>query len=155
MYTVLAVKFNWSCNEAKRVWIILALYFTIYLEYLMILWIAATLPEMLLSSVGTWVIVPLAAFSHPSVHKSGLVFMVSASHVHAFCIIWKLILPYFDFDTHFFQEEETPYSFFVNEKEVTKELSGVMDSTTSEEKVMTILYQPQAVFRVQPVARQE
>ncbi|KAK4293578.1 hypothetical protein Pmani_033733 [Petrolisthes manimaculis] len=51
------------------------------------------------------------------------------------------------------QEDETPYSFFVNDKEVTQELSKVMDSKTSEEKVMTILYQPQAVFRVRPVAR--
>ncbi|XP_071537071.1 notchless protein homolog 1 isoform X1 [Panulirus ornatus] len=51
------------------------------------------------------------------------------------------------------QEEITPYSFFVNEKEVTGSLSGAVDSSVSEEKVMTILYQPQAVFRVRAVTR--
>jgi len=51
------------------------------------------------------------------------------------------------------QEENTPYSFFVSEKEVLKELSSVVDETTSEEKVLSILYQPQAVFRVRAVTR--
>ncbi|KAK8741135.1 hypothetical protein OTU49_002514, partial [Cherax quadricarinatus] len=51
------------------------------------------------------------------------------------------------------QEEQTPYSFFVNEKEVTGSLNGVIDSSTSEEKVMVILYQPQAVFRVRAITR--
>ncbi|XP_068220700.1 notchless protein homolog 1 [Palaemon carinicauda] len=51
------------------------------------------------------------------------------------------------------QEENTPYSFFVNENEVTDDLAGVLDESTSEEKVMTILYQPQAVFRVRAVTR--
>ncbi|XP_045597662.1 notchless protein homolog 1 isoform X1 [Procambarus clarkii] len=51
------------------------------------------------------------------------------------------------------QNESIPYSFFVNEKEVTTSLNGVIDSSTSEEKVMTILYQPQAVFRVRAVTR--
>ncbi|KAK7083122.1 Notchless protein 1 [Halocaridina rubra] len=51
------------------------------------------------------------------------------------------------------QEEHMPYSFFVNEKEVTDDLAGVTDDSTSEERVMTILYQPQAVFRVRAVTR--
>ncbi|KAG7174648.1 Notchless protein 1-like [Homarus americanus] len=51
------------------------------------------------------------------------------------------------------QEDHTPYSFYVNEKEVTTDLNGVVNSSTSEEKVMTILYQPQAVFRVRAVTR--
>lgn len=51
------------------------------------------------------------------------------------------------------QEEEFPYSFFVNEKEVTSTLAAALDASTSEEKVLTILYQPQAVFRVRAVAR--
>ena len=51
------------------------------------------------------------------------------------------------------QEDGTPYSFFVNEKEITDDLAGITDESTSEERVMTILYQPQAVFRVRAVTR--
>jgi len=51
------------------------------------------------------------------------------------------------------QEENTPYSFFVSEKEVLNNLSSVVDEETSEEKVLTILYQPQAVFRVRAITR--
>lgn len=51
------------------------------------------------------------------------------------------------------QEDETPYSFFVNEKEITSTLRAALDSSASEERVLTILYQPQAVFRVRAVSR--
>lgn len=51
------------------------------------------------------------------------------------------------------QEEETPYSFFVNETEVTSTLGAALDASASEEQVLTILYQPQAVFKVRAVSR--
>ncbi|MPC36824.1 Notchless 1 [Portunus trituberculatus] len=50
-------------------------------------------------------------------------------------------------------EDETPYSFFVNEKEITSSLRAALDSSASEERLLTILYQPQAVFRVRAVSR--
>lgn len=52
-----------------------------------------------------------------------------------------------------FQEETLPYSFFVDEKEVTTSLAAVVESEKVEEKVLTILYQPQAIFKVRAVTR--
>ncbi|XP_063585282.1 notchless protein homolog 1-like [Penaeus indicus] len=51
------------------------------------------------------------------------------------------------------KEETLPYSFFVDEKEVTTSLAAVVESEKVEEKVLTILYQPQAIFKVRAVTR--
>ncbi|MCL4116844.1 UNVERIFIED_CONTAM: hypothetical protein GTU68_064523 [Idotea baltica] len=52
------------------------------------------------------------------------------------------------------EEEVTPYSFFIEEKEVKDSLESVIDKfTLNEEKILKILYQPQAIFRVRAVTR--
>lgn len=51
------------------------------------------------------------------------------------------------------QDDSVPYSFFVEEKEITKDLNEVLPKDYSEEKIVTILYQAQAVFKVQAVTR--
>ncbi|KAJ8312936.1 hypothetical protein KUTeg_010309 [Tegillarca granosa] len=52
-------------------------------------------------------------------------------------------------------EESVPYSFFVNDTEITESLIKALDKDTLEhtEKVLDIIYQPQAVFRVRAVTR--
>ena len=56
---------------------------------------------------------------------------------------------------HVLQEESTPYSFFVNDTEITEELYKALDRSAleSSESVLEILYQPQAVFKVRAVTR--
>ncbi|EGG24451.1 WD40 repeat-containing protein [Cavenderia fasciculata] len=49
-------------------------------------------------------------------------------------------------------DEELPYSFFVDENEIVKSLKNHMQGQ-SEETTLNILYQPQAVFRITPVTR--
>lgn len=52
------------------------------------------------------------------------------------------------------KEENIPYSFFVEEKEITDTLEMVMEKANVEtEKVVQIVYQPQAIFRVRSVNR--
>nr|XP_022919817.1 notchless protein homolog 1 [Onthophagus taurus] len=52
------------------------------------------------------------------------------------------------------QEENVPYLFFVDEKEIKTDLSSVIDlQTLNTEIVLDIVYQQQAVFRVRPVTR--
>lgn len=53
------------------------------------------------------------------------------------------------------KKEAVPYSFFVNEKEITDRLDLALDEKTLEgsEQVLDIIYQPQAVFRVRAVTR--
>jgi len=53
------------------------------------------------------------------------------------------------------QEEVTPYEFFVHDKEVKGPLCGVLAQIQehNSEKVLEILYLPQAKFRVQAVTR--
>ncbi|KAJ9599081.1 hypothetical protein L9F63_010418, partial [Diploptera punctata] len=52
------------------------------------------------------------------------------------------------------QEENVPYVFFVNEKEITNSLEAVLDKKNlNTENVVDIVYQQQAVFRVRPVTR--
>lgn len=53
------------------------------------------------------------------------------------------------------QEEKTPYKFYVNECEITSTLADSLDEETLEasEKVLEIVYQPQAVFKVRAVTR--
>ena len=53
------------------------------------------------------------------------------------------------------QEETTPYSFYVNDTEITESLSKTLDKDLleSSESVLEIVYQPQAVFRVRAVTR--
>ena len=47
-----------------------------------------------------------------------------------------------------------PYSFFVNESEITGSLKKTLETQTLEtEKVVEIVYQPQAVFKVRAVTR--
>jgi len=51
-------------------------------------------------------------------------------------------------------EETTNYTFFVQEKEITSTLNGTLVGEKIEsEKVLEIIYQPQAVFRVRAVTR--
>lgn len=51
-------------------------------------------------------------------------------------------------------EEHTPYLFFVNEEEIKESLELTLDSKKIDyENVLSIVYQPQAVFRVRPVTR--
>lgn len=51
-------------------------------------------------------------------------------------------------------EDPLPYSFFLNEVEIAEKLIANMKSDkVSSEEVLTIVYQPQAVFRVRSVSR--
>lgn len=52
------------------------------------------------------------------------------------------------------KDESVPYSFFVNESEITGSLKETLETQTLEtEKVVEIVYQPQAVFKVRAVTR--
>jgi len=52
------------------------------------------------------------------------------------------------------QEDTVPYTFFVKEKEITKTLGSILEQEQVEtEQVVEIVYQPQAVFKVQSVTR--
>ncbi|KRT82020.1 translation initiation factor eIF2A [Oryctes borbonicus] len=52
------------------------------------------------------------------------------------------------------QTERVPYLFYINDKEITKDLQECVDiSTLNTECVLDIIYQQQAVFRVRPVTR--
>jgi len=51
-------------------------------------------------------------------------------------------------------EEKTSYTFFVSDKEITTTLNGTLaGEKIDSEKVLEIIYQPQAVFRVRAVTR--
>ncbi|GFR44734.1 hypothetical protein Agub_g6062 [Astrephomene gubernaculifera] len=51
-------------------------------------------------------------------------------------------------------EEKLPYSFYIEEQELLGELGGHLAAhKISVEKALRVVYQPQAVFRVRPVAR--
>lgn len=53
-------------------------------------------------------------------------------------------------------EEPLPHSFFVNNTELVKSLEEVLSFSNkiiSKENVLTIVYQPQAIFRVQSICR--
>lgn len=51
-------------------------------------------------------------------------------------------------------EEELPYSFFVNQQEMLKGIEEVLDKQeVNDEEVLKIEYQPQAVFRVHQITR--
>lgn len=52
------------------------------------------------------------------------------------------------------QEENSPYLFFVNDKEITRNLHSALDKESLNcEDVIDIIYQQQAVFKVRPVTR--
>lgn len=52
------------------------------------------------------------------------------------------------------EEKNRPYLFFVNNTEITETLAGVLKyQLVDYEKTLSIVYQPQAVFRVRGVAR--
>jgi ribosome assembly protein 4 len=51
-------------------------------------------------------------------------------------------------------QEKTPYSFYLNEDEIMSSLRETITAQgTSTENALTIIYQPQAIFRVRPVTR--
>lgn len=51
-------------------------------------------------------------------------------------------------------EEQTPYIFFVGDDEIKKTLDTTLDlSKVDTENVISIVYQPQSVFKVRPVTR--
>ncbi|CAI9106775.1 OLC1v1005994C2 [Oldenlandia corymbosa var. corymbosa] len=51
-------------------------------------------------------------------------------------------------------EERFPYAFYVSDQELLEDLSSYLTrKKVSVEKVLTIVYQPQAVFRIRPVSR--
>lgn len=61
---------------------------------------------------------------------------------------------FFDFFFSLLQDESVPYSFYVNESEITGSLKETLEIQTLEtEKVVEIVYQPQAVFKVRAVTR--
>jgi hypothetical protein len=52
------------------------------------------------------------------------------------------------------QDDRLPYSFFVQDQELASELGPHLKKhTVSVESILKVVYQPQAVFRVRPVAR--
>lgn len=51
-------------------------------------------------------------------------------------------------------EEKLPYAFYVSDRELAVQLGSYLQKNkVSVEKVITIVYQPQAVFRIRPVTR--
>lgn len=85
---------------------------------------------------------PSTFLSFPAIilclHSSSHIF--TRSHIYVF--LFKL------------QEESVPYTFFVNDAEVTGKLEETIEKHSIEtEKVVEIVYQPQAVFRVRAVTR--
>jgi ribosome assembly protein 4 len=51
-------------------------------------------------------------------------------------------------------EEPFPFSFLLNEEEITDNIQAVVnEQKLSSESVLSIVYQPQAIFRVRPVTR--
>ncbi|KAK4407214.1 Notchless protein [Sesamum angolense] len=51
-------------------------------------------------------------------------------------------------------EEKLPYAFYVSDNELVVQLGSYLQKNkVSVEKVITIVYQPQAVFRIRPVTR--
>lgn len=51
-------------------------------------------------------------------------------------------------------EEQTPYIFFVGDEEIKKTLNSTLNlAEVDTENVISIVYQPQAVFKVRPVTR--
>ncbi|CAG0882842.1 unnamed protein product [Cyprideis torosa] len=51
------------------------------------------------------------------------------------------------------KEEIVPLSFFIGEEEIKSTVEKALGHDVSGEKVVEILYQPQAIFRVRPVTR--
>ncbi|KAL6564117.1 Notchless protein 1 [Orobanche hederae] len=51
-------------------------------------------------------------------------------------------------------EEKLPYAFYVSDNELVVQLGSYLQKNkVSVEKAITIVYQPQAVFRIRPVTR--
>ena len=49
----------------------------------------------------------------------------------------------------YIQDEETPYAFFVEDKEISDDLNTIIkDHKISTEGALKIIYQPQALFKV-------
>jgi ribosome assembly protein 4 len=51
------------------------------------------------------------------------------------------------------QDEPMPYSFFLGEDEILETLNAVLDASkhANTEDVLSIIYQPQAIFRVRTI----
>ncbi|GMN32181.1 hypothetical protein TIFTF001_003556 [Ficus carica] len=51
-------------------------------------------------------------------------------------------------------EEKLPYAFYITDQELVVQLGTYLEKNkVSVEKVLTIVYQPQAIFRIRPVSR--
>ena len=75
-----------------------------------------------------------------------LIITITLSFLRAQFVFW--------FVFSLLQDESVPYSFFVNESEITGSLKETLETQTLEtEKVVEIVYQPQAVFKVRAVTR--
>ena len=75
-----------------------------------------------------------------------LIIIITLSFLRAQFVFW--------FVFSLLQDESVPYSFFVNESEITGSLKETLETQTLEtEKVVEIVYQPQAVFKVRAVTR--
>ena len=52
------------------------------------------------------------------------------------------------------KDETTPYTFFAKNKEITSNLAvALKDEVIESEKILEIIYQPQAIFQVRTVTR--
>ena len=58
-------------------------------------------------------------------------------------------------DSRSIQEEEVPYEFYINDVEVRGTLAAAIEAAKSvqSERVLEIVYRPQALFRVRAVSR--
>lgn len=70
---------------------------------------------------------------------------------------WRLPCPSFDRGFPFpvvLQEDPLPLAFYVHDAEIVSSLGRTLESQAVEtEKVLDIIYQPQAIFRVRAVTR--
>lgn len=70
---------------------------------------------------------------------------------------WRLLCPSFHGGLPFavvLQEDPLPLAFYVHDAEIVSSLGRTLESQAVEtEKVLDIIYQPQAIFRVRAVTR--
>ena len=57
------------------------------------------------------------------------------------------------FQSFFWQEDPTPYRFFVNSNEITDQLEYALGDNINSEDVIEIVYQREAIFKVRAVTR--
>lgn len=80
--------------------------------------------------------------------------------VHFFFLFFHFVFVIFGYEidsfynSSVFQEEPVPLAFFVHDVEIVASLEKTLEKQTVEtEKVLDIIYQPQAVFKVRAVTR--